>query len=149
MTLYFAYGSNMDAAQIKERCPEAELLGPAVLKNYELAFTIYSPTRRCGCADIVAKNATQVYGLLYRLVDEDLARMDEHEGHPIHYQRIPVTVVCNGRRMNAVTYEVVNKQEQIPTSDEYLNLLRNSAKIHAFPEDYQAFLATFVPKETV
>ena len=30
---YFAYGSNMDIAQMKRRCPEAELLGPAVLSG--------------------------------------------------------------------------------------------------------------------
>ncbi len=147
MTLYFAYGSNMDAAQMKERCPNAELLGPAVLKNYELAFTIYSQKRKCGCADVVPKDGALVYGLLYRLTDEDQERMNAHEGHPIHYQRVTVTVTHSGEDQEAVTYEVVNKQEPIPTSNEYLDLLRNAAKLHAFPEDYQAMLAAFVPKE--
>lgn len=36
--LYFAYGSNLDLAQMAQRCPDAEIVGPVRLENYELRF---------------------------------------------------------------------------------------------------------------
>ena len=35
---YFAYGSNLDAAQMRARCPSAKLLGAAILDGYRLGF---------------------------------------------------------------------------------------------------------------
>ena len=143
MNYYFAYGSNMDETQMQERCPSAKLLGVAVLDNYELAFTIYSPKRECGCADIVRKNGSTVYGLLYQLDDADLARLDTFEGCPIHYQRISVPIMLDGKKMTAETYEVVTKQPgQIP-SGHYLGLLRAAAEKYGFPKEYRMLLDAF------
>ena len=36
--LYFAYGSNLDLEQMAQRCPDAEIVGPVRLENYELRF---------------------------------------------------------------------------------------------------------------
>ena len=35
-TLYFAYGSNINLRQMAVRCPDAQVVEPAVLENYEL-----------------------------------------------------------------------------------------------------------------
>lgn len=143
MPLYFAYGSNMNEAQIRGRCPDARLVGPAVLPGYRLAFTIFSPTRKCGCADVVASPADSVHGLLYELTDEDIASMDRHEGHPVHYRRIPVRITSGREEKEAYTYEVVHKREGLKPSKEYLSLLQNAAEKHDFPSDYRAFLDSF------
>ena len=37
-TLYFAYGSNINLEQMEHRCPDAQLVGPVTLQNYELQF---------------------------------------------------------------------------------------------------------------
>ncbi|HEY6798412.1 MAG TPA: gamma-glutamylcyclotransferase family protein, partial [Kineosporiaceae bacterium] len=45
---YFAYGSNMDQAQMTQRCPSARLLGPATLPDHRLVFNrsgTYRPGR--------------------------------------------------------------------------------------------------------
>ena len=36
--LYFAYGSNINLEQMDYRCPDATVVGPVVLENYELLF---------------------------------------------------------------------------------------------------------------
>ena len=36
--LYIAYGSNLNLAQMKYRCPTAKFIGTGVLENYELQF---------------------------------------------------------------------------------------------------------------
>ena len=34
MTLYFAYGANMERAAMEKRCPGAQPLGPALLRGW-------------------------------------------------------------------------------------------------------------------
>lgn len=36
--LYAAYGSNLNHAQMRERCPDAKYLGASTLKNHNLIF---------------------------------------------------------------------------------------------------------------
>ena len=43
MTLYFAYGFNMDTKQMAVRCPGSVALGRARLDGYELTFVWDSP----------------------------------------------------------------------------------------------------------
>lgn len=47
--IYIAYGSNLHQQQMKYRCPDAEVLGTAMLQDYELEFR--------GVATIVPKKA--------------------------------------------------------------------------------------------
>ena len=85
-------------------------ISKAVLNNYRLDFTIYSPIRKCGCADIVKDNGYKVWGLVYELTEKDLKAMDVFEGHPIHYKRIKVIATNGaGKNIEVETYEVVNK----------------------------------------
>lgn len=49
--LYFAYGSNLDLEQMAQRCPDAEIVGPVRLENYELRF------RGSGFATVAPKKA--------------------------------------------------------------------------------------------
>ena len=141
---YFAFGSNLDQDQMRARCPDARLLGVAELRGYQLAFTIYSPLRKCGCADILPVAGKSVFGLLYELTDDDLARMDEFEGHPFHYQRLTVDVMLDGKIVAAETYAVGEKKEGLRPSSEYLALIRNAAERFGFPEAYRDELANIV-----
>ena len=140
MSLYFAYGSNMDQNQMLERCPDAVLVGSAILAEHRLAFTIFSPKRNCGCADIVPSVGSVVYGLLYDLTDADREALDGFEGHPVHYQRITVRVNTETREADAYSYEVVNRQNDMRPSVQYLGLLQSAATRFNFPEEYQKFL---------
>ena len=51
--LYFAYGSNLDADQMRTRCPTARAVSQARLPDHRLAFTHPSRRWRGGSADIV------------------------------------------------------------------------------------------------
>jgi hypothetical protein len=50
---YFAYGSNLDAAQMRARCPSAKLLGAAILDGYRLGFAGQSAAWGGGVATVV------------------------------------------------------------------------------------------------
>jgi gamma-glutamylcyclotransferase len=77
--LYFAYGSNMDAEQMKERCPSAKFVCRAKLPSHRLAFTRMSIIRRCGVADILRDETKEVWGIVYELVESELENLDKDE----------------------------------------------------------------------
>jgi len=79
--LYFAYGSNMDLRQMRERCPSVRFLAVAKLPGHRLDFTRRSNTRQCGVADVVADDGGEVWGVVYDVAETDLGRLDDSEGY--------------------------------------------------------------------
>ena len=77
--LYFAYGSNMDSTQMKQRCPLAKFVCRAKLPAHRLAFTLMSARRDCGVADVVPDQAKAVWGVVYELPDNELKNLDKDE----------------------------------------------------------------------
>jgi gamma-glutamylcyclotransferase (GGCT)/AIG2-like uncharacterized protein YtfP len=77
--LYFAYGSNMDAGQMKERCPSATFVCRAKLPAHRLAFTLKSVERECGVADVVRDDTKDVWGVVYELPENELRDLDKDE----------------------------------------------------------------------
>ena len=145
MIFYFAYGSNMDEGQMRERCPGARLVSSAVLNNYRLDFTIFSPKRKCGCADVVSAPGHKVYGLVYSISEEELVRLDGYENVPVAYKRsIAKVTLATGEAQNTFVYEVADKKPFRAPSKEYIGLLRSAAEKHAFPREYREMLAGIV-----
>ncbi len=79
--LYFAYGSNLDSKQMKERCPSARAKGVAKRPGHRLAFTRRSGYRRCAVADAVPGPECEVWGAVYEITPEDLAALDGCESY--------------------------------------------------------------------
>src|SRR5262245_11438232 len=77
--LYFAYGSNMHAEQMKKRCPSAKFVCRAKLPSHRLAITHMSVTRGCGVADILRDETKEVWGVVYELAESELKNLDKDE----------------------------------------------------------------------
>ena len=73
MPLYFAYGSNMDAAAMRARCPKSRPLGLARLARHRLALMAD------GHATVVRDPNNAVHGVLYDLAQSDVAALDRYE----------------------------------------------------------------------
>lgn len=73
MPLYFAYGSNMDEAAMRARCPRSQALGPARLARHRFALMAD------GYATVVRDPNAQVHGLLYDLALSDMPALDRYE----------------------------------------------------------------------
>jgi hypothetical protein len=114
--LYFAYGSNLDWAQMRRRCPTAAPLGPAALDGWRLAFGGHSRTWGGSVATIVPSRYERVDGLLYELPRAELGALDLFEGHPGCYRRrpMPVGVRPDGQRRLAHTYVLPVVREAPP-----------------------------------
>jgi gamma-glutamylcyclotransferase (GGCT)/AIG2-like uncharacterized protein YtfP len=93
---YFAYGSNLNRADMRERCPSARALAVARLDGWRLTFR--------GVANIEPAEGRTVHGALWWLSRDDLVALDRYEGAPIHYrQRIVVVDTDHGPR-RAIAY---------------------------------------------
>ena len=78
--LYFAYGSNINLDQMAQRCPDAQVVGPVTLENYELLFR--GNLRGAGVATIAPREGSTVHGLLWNITPECERSLDYYEGYP-------------------------------------------------------------------
>jgi gamma-glutamylcyclotransferase (GGCT)/AIG2-like uncharacterized protein YtfP len=143
--LYFAYGSNLHWGQFKGRCPSARFLCAAKLPGYKLSFTRFSPRRRCGVADVVVAEGSEVWGVVYEIDECDFTPLDEYEGHVPGrqgnaYERIELSMLREGDPAQPVTawiYVVADKAEQEHvTNAEYKRLMTEGARHWSLPQDY-------------
>ena len=77
--LYFAYGSNLNIEQMKQRCSNAFGISPAVLNGWQLLERTYADIEECP--------GECVNGALYEISEKDLAELDLYEGYPEYYTR--------------------------------------------------------------
>lgn len=146
MPLTFAYGSNMDFAQMRERCPSAQFVCVAVLNDYRLGFTRKSTKRNCGVSDVVPAPKSFVWGVVYEITEYDLAVLDWNEGYrPSRsadrnsYNRRTKTIFQNGDETRPLTVEIyfAVPQENPPLpNQEYKGLIVSGAKHWKLPADY-------------
>jgi gamma-glutamylcyclotransferase (GGCT)/AIG2-like uncharacterized protein YtfP len=98
MTLYFAYGANMERAAMRRRCPGATALGPARLSGW--AYVIAA-----GYGSIAPAAGRAVFGVLWRLTARDLAALNTFESLDSGlYRRARVTVQAGAQRKRALVY---------------------------------------------
>jgi len=121
----------MNLEDFRRTVPGAEIVGTAVLKNYRLAFTMYSQSRRGGVADIVRAKGSHVEGVLYELSASEFELLDQREGAPVFYRRKKVRVErLDGSVAWATTYEVTRKSvDEWQPSREYALIIWEGARI--------------------
>jgi len=126
---YFAYGSNMDKKQMKERCPDSKPLYVATLPNYKLIFAGWSRLWQGPVATIQRFQGSKVKGALYEISERDLARLDKYEGYPNFYDRIKVIVFDeDGNAVEAVTYVMKDRETEGQPSKEYASVMYRAYK---------------------
>lgn len=74
MPLYFAYGSNMDAAAMALRCPGSTMVGVARLQRHRFVIM------REGWASVSRDPLRTVWGVVWNLALADVPALDRYEG---------------------------------------------------------------------
>jgi len=86
--LYFAYGSNLNHAQMKRRCKSSRYQKKTYLKNYKLSFCWNgSPVKLEGKANVVKKTGAKIPGGLWKISFKDEKMLDRCEGYPNVYTK--------------------------------------------------------------
>ncbi|MCS5711633.1 gamma-glutamylcyclotransferase [Candidatus Berkiella aquae] len=152
MTAYFAYGSNLDAAQMQERVGCSTQATPAQLVGYKLVFDKFSLNRKCGVANLryTGFETDIVEGAVYQLNAEQLTMLDRFEGYNpskpsrFGYQRQNVTLRDGSI---AESYIVPHTYLSLPLSPSVPYLQHLLKGINAFTPDYYGALFRLKVKE--
>ncbi len=138
--LYFAYGSNMAAARLKQRIPSAQPLGVARLHGYRLAFQVASTKDGSGKCDACPGNPEDIlFGVLYRIDPAAKAVLDGYEGVGIEYRDVWLEVETEPRaRHRALIYLGINIDPTLRPYPWYVEHVLRGALENQLPENYIA-----------
>jgi gamma-glutamylcyclotransferase (GGCT)/AIG2-like uncharacterized protein YtfP len=144
-TLYFAYGSNMSEERIHARCPDVSFFSIAELPNHRLEVPRVSKGLNCGVAGVTPDLNDSVFGVLYKVTEDDLITLDRFEGVKVGaYFRKQIDVLLpDGNQVEATIYQSNPMPETKLPSEEYLGHLIQGAQEHNLPQEYIDRLKSF------
>jgi len=123
---YFAYGSNLNQKQMRERCPDSNPMFTATLPNYKLVFVGWFRRWRGGVASIKPFRGDRVRGAIYEVSDQCLRQLDKYESD---YNRFKVTVLGeDSEPIEAITYIKAGQLEETQPSKEYLAIIQQGLR---------------------
>lgn len=126
---YFAYGTNLNKKQMRERCPGGKPKFSVVLPNYKLIFTGWSRQWKGGTASIKPFKGEKVLGAVYEMSESDSKKLDRFQDYPSTYNRLKVTVwTDDGDPVEAVTYIKNEQSPETKPSPEYLATIQQGYK---------------------
>ena len=140
--LYFAYGSNLDARQMRERCPSSRPLFRARLACHRLDFTYFSSRWNGGAADVLPDSDTEVWGVVYALSPADLDGLDRFEAG---YDRILLEVRDDRDAVHRATSYVVRRKGSFHPAPVYIEKMIAAATQWEFPQAYLERLGRYRP----
>ncbi len=142
-TLYFAYGSNMDDAQMANRCQNYKYIAIGTLPGHQ--FIINSR----GVATIVPKKNTVVYGVVWALSEDDVKRLDRYEGVSRgFYKKVDIPVlVTHFSPINMLVYIAEESQLGKPRLGYLENIIAAAIKHSLSPGYIQELKRWLRPSE--
>jgi gamma-glutamylcyclotransferase len=133
---YFAYGSNLQRARLRERIGGWTKEQTAILKGYKLKFAKGYIGHESGRANIEPNLASEVKGAIYLITEDQFRKLDGREGARIGvYRRAPVSVESEGKQVSATTYEMKEEICALKPSTDYLNLVLDGLREHGYDEN--------------
>ena len=137
-SFYFAYGSNMDEAQMAHRCPDAVMLAMVTIPDYRFALD------KAGVATILPARENHVEGVLWSVTPEDIKNLDWYEGVAAGCYRkemLPIDDFKPG--CEALVY--LSNRDLTPRRERsgYMERIIQAAIDHRFTKSYIRFLKTF------
>jgi gamma-glutamylcyclotransferase len=103
MTLYFAYGANLNIESMRWRCPDAVAVRSFYLQGWRLAFS--------GVATIRPDAGGTVAGALWAISDQDEQALDVFEGWPTLYRK----EIISSEGLEFMVYRMNNDPAGLPS----------------------------------
>lgn len=90
---------NTNIGEMTFRCPQAQLIGTAVLKDHMLAFKTHADVEFCP--------GREVQGVLWQITEQCELSLDILEGYPVYYEKFDYVVTnSQGQRVEAMLYQM-------------------------------------------
>jgi gamma-glutamylcyclotransferase len=144
--LYFAYGSNMLTARLRERVPSATAIGIGQLMGHALRWDKRSWRDGSGKCDAEAtgQQSDVVWGVVFELDPEDKPALDQAEGLGAGYMEKTVHVLTEAGPVTAVTFYATDKDASLRPYHWYKALVIAGAREHGLPTSYRSRLELVV-----
>ena len=139
---YFAYGSNMSTAYIREYCPSAKFILRANLPNFQIEFRRYSENLAGGISSIIESPGEMVIGVIYDIDEKEIFALDILEDVPQGIYRRDTFLVLSedGQWHHADLYRVADPSGPYPPSKRYVEYMVAGAREHNLDPEYTARL---------
>ena len=136
MALYAAYGSNMNPAQMAERCPHSPLRGTGWLQGWRLTFGGEDIGWEGALGTVVEDADHRVFVALYEMSETDEHELDQWDGASLDYYRKATVRVSTGDGDVLAWLYVLNAYEGGLPGARYLGIMAEAAEAAGAPEDY-------------
>ena len=143
---YFAYGSNMLTARLRERAPSATAIGIGQLEGHALRWDKRSwrdGSGKCD-AEFTGQRSDVVWGVVFELDPEDKPALDQAEGLRNGYMEKVVNILTEVGLITAVTYLATDKDASLRPYHWYKALVIAGAREHGLPPSYRSRLELVV-----
>lgn len=114
---YFAYGSNTNLKQMKQRCPRAKAVGVFTLNDFALMMR--------GVADIEQVSGARCHGVLWKISSACEASLDRAEGFPHFYGKETIEVYQGSRAVQTIVYTMQEKSWPYRPCKSYYDRIRD------------------------
>ena len=140
MTLYAAYGSNMDSGQMSERCPHSPVHGTGWLEGWRLTFGGEELGWEGALATVVEDSSERVFVVIYDVPETDEQALDRWDGLTLgYYRKLKVRVQSLEGDTVAWLYVLNGYEGGLPAA-RYIGILADAAEKAGAPDDYVACL---------
>lgn len=130
---YFAFGSNLHGARLRERAASARALGAARLEGFRLCLDKLA-SDGSGKLNLARDVATSVWGVVFRIDPAELAALDRFEPG---YSQVSVTVHLRGViPLEARTYLSEQRAPGLRVQPGYRELVLAGAREHGLPAEW-------------
>ena len=139
---YFAYGSNMLTARLRERVPSATAIGIGQLVGHALRWdkrSWWDESAKCD-AEATARLSDVVWGVVFELDPEDKPALDIAEGLGAGYAEKMVGVKTEAGLVAATMYYATEKDPSLRPYHWYKALVIAGAHEHGLPTNYRSRL---------
>jgi hypothetical protein len=136
VTLYAAYGSNMDPAQMAERAPHSPVAGTGWLPGWRLTFGAEDFGWEGALATVVEESGSEVFVVLYDVTALDERQLDRWEGSELGLHtklRLRIQTLEGG--VVAWLYVLDSYEGGLPSA-RYLGVLADAAEAAGAPTEY-------------
>ena len=140
MTLYAAYGTNLDPARMSERCPHSILESTGWLTGWRLTFGGEEHGWDGALATIVQDPFEQVFVAVYDVTEEDEVALDRWDSADTGlFRKMKVRVSTLTGELLGWAYVLDAVEGGLPSAS-YLGVLADAAEAADAPADYVAAL---------
>jgi gamma-glutamylcyclotransferase (GGCT)/AIG2-like uncharacterized protein YtfP len=140
VALYAAYGSNMDPAQMLERCPHSPQRGTGWLEGWRLTFGGEDVGWDGALTTVVEDAAQRVFVMLYDVSEQDEKELDSWDGETLGvYRKLKVRVQTLDGDVLAWLYVLDAYEGGLPSASRKDGLVDAAIKAGA-PADYVDWL---------